>query len=119
MSNPPVRSDRDIEEARLLQRKLCAVLRVAEPGAPDPESFQEVLRLCDRALLAVDDEYCQQQLCEVERHAAKMFSASGVMFQRRLILDTLEAIGDRLASLYALGRSADAVGRTDTILEKR
>ena len=99
MSHPAVRSRRDLEEALLLQSKLRQLFDAAQPGSQDPASLKECRRLCDRALLAVDDEYCQQQLCEVERHAVKMFSAGGVMFQRRLILDTLEAIGDRLASL--------------------
>ena len=89
----------DVEEARLLQRKLCELFHAAQPGTPDTESLKEVHRLCDRALLAVDDEFCQDQICDVERYAVKLFSASGVMFQRRLILDSLEAIQDRLAVL--------------------
>jgi len=111
-------SERDLQEGRLLQRKLCELFDSAQPGTPDTESMQEVLRLCDRALLAVDDEFCQQQLCEVERHALKLFSPSGVMIQRRLILDTLEAIGGRLASLQSM-RGADAPARSEAILEKR
>ena len=119
MNNAPGRSPRDFEEARFLQGKLRQLFDSAKPGSEEPDSLTEVRRLCDRALLTTDDEFCQQQLCEVERHAAKMFSEGGVMFQRRLILDTLEAIGDRLASLQAVIRSADALARTETILDKR
>ena len=93
----------------MLRSKLCELFHAAQPGAPDPVLFKECRRLCERALLAVNDEFCQHQLCEVERHAAKLFSESGVMFQRRLILDTLEAIGDRLASLQSMHRPADAM----------
>ena len=99
MNSVLARSPLDLDEARFLQGKLRQLFDSAKPGAEDSNSLTEVLRLCDRALLTVDDDFCQQQLCEVERHAVKMFSASGVMFQRRLILDTLEAIGDRLANL--------------------
>ena len=119
MNNAPARSPRDLEEARFLQGKLRQLFDSAKPGAEEQDSLTEVRRLCDRALLTTDDEFCQQQLCEVERHAANMFSESGVMFQRRLILDTLEAIGDRLANLQAMGRSADALARTEAILDKR
>ena len=118
MSNAPVRSHRDLEEARLLQSKLCQLFHAAQPGSHDPASLTECRRLCDRALLAVDDDYCQHQLCEVERHAVKMFSAGGVMFQRRLILDTLEAIGDRLANLQSMHRSADVMARSEALILK-
>lgn len=110
-------SDRDLQEARLLQRKLSELFHEAQPGNPDHESLKEVRRLCDRALLAVDDEFCQDQYCEVERHAANLFSPGGVMFQRRLILESLEAIDERLASLQVL--SADAPVLTETTLQIR
>ena len=118
MNNTPGCSPRDLEEARLLQGKLRNLFDSAMPGAQDPNSLTEVRRLCDRAILTTDDEFCQQQLCEVERHAVKMFSASGVMFQRRLILDTLEAIGDRLNSLQSIDRSADAMARSEALILK-
>jgi hypothetical protein len=76
-------------------------------------------RLCDRALLAVDDEFCQDQLCEVERHAANLLAPGGVMFQRRLIYESLDAIQERLAVLQALDGSVHAVPSIETILEKR
>jgi hypothetical protein len=119
VNHPGICSRRDLEEARLLQGKLRQLFDSAHPGAADAENLKEMLRLCDRALLAVNDEYCQDQICEVERHALKLFSPSGVMFQRRLILESLEAIGDRLVSLQVMSRSADAVTRGEAILEKR
>lgn len=105
-------SDRDLQEARLLQRKLRELLHEAQPGNPDTESLKEVRRLCDRAILVVDDEFCQDQYCEVERHATNLFSAGGVMFQRRLILESLEAIHERLASLQVLTANVSAGGET-------
>ena len=119
MNRPGICSRLDLEEARLLQGRLRQLFHDAQPGAQDPDSLKEVRRLCDRALLAVDDEFCQDQICEVERHAAKLFSPGGVMFQRRLVLESLEAIGDRLASLQAISRSADTLARAETVLEKR
>jgi hypothetical protein len=110
-------SDRDLQEARLLQHKLRELLHEAQPGNPDTASLTEMRRLCDRALLAVDDEFCQDQFCEVERHAVNLFSPGGVMFQRRLILESLEAIHERLASLQTL--SADAPAGAAATLENR
>jgi hypothetical protein len=116
VNHPASCSDRDLQEARLLQRKLCELLHEAQPGNPDTESLKEVRRLCDRALLAVDDEFCQDQLCEVERHAVSLFSPGGVMFQRRLILESLEAIHERLASLQVL--ATDVVAGAEGSLQK-
>ena len=109
--------DRDVQEARLLQRKLRELLNEALPGNPDLDSLKEVRRLCDRALLAVDDEFCQDQLCEVERHAVNLLSPGGVLFQRRLILESLDAIQERLAVLQTVDSGADLVARAETILE--
>ena len=117
--NKPGCSQRDLEEARLLQSMLRQLFDSAQPGAAGAEYLREMLRLCDRALLAVNDEYCQDQICQVERYAVKLFSPSGVMFQRRLILESLEAIGDRLVSLQVISRSGELVGRGETVLEKR
>ena len=118
MSKPASCSDRDLQEARLLERKLRELLREVQPGNPDTGSLKEMRRLCDRALLAVDDEFCQDQLCEVERHAANLLSSGGVSFQRRLILESLDAIQERLASLQ-VGDGAHALASTATTLEKR
>lgn len=118
MNKPASCSDRDLQEAKLLQRKLRELFHEAQPGNPDTESLKEMRRLCDRALLAVDDEFCQDQLCEVERHAANLLSSGGVSFQRRLILESLDAIQERLASLQ-VGDGAQAVAGTATTLEKR
>ena len=119
MTSRLTRTPRDLEEASFLQRKLSELFQSAQPGPFATESLKQVRRLCDRALLAIDDEYCQDQICEVERHAVKLFSASGVMFQRRLILESLEAIGDRLSSLQDPSRSADAAASSEAVLEKR
>ena len=118
MSKPASCSDRDLQEARLLQRKLRELFHDAQPGNPDTDSLKEMRRLCDRALLAVDDEFCQDRLCEVERHAASLFSPTGVMFQRRLILESLDAIQERLANLQGMD-GVDAVAGAEAILEKR
>lgn len=100
----------DLAEARSLQRKLTEVLNSAQPGKGGAHSLQEVRQLCDRALLAIPDEPFQEKLCEMERYAADFLAADrsarrgrsatpGAVFQLRLILSTLEAISDRLASL--------------------
>jgi hypothetical protein len=119
VTHPASCSERDLQEARLLQRKLRELFREAQPGNPDTESLKEMRRLCDRALVAVDDEFCQDQLCEVERHAANLLSPAGVMFQRRLILESLDAIQERLASLQKLDGGVDAVAGAEAILGKR
>ena len=119
MNHPVSCSDRDLQEARLLQRKLRELFREAQPGNPDTESLKEMRRLCDRALLAVDDEFCQDRLCDLERHASNLLSPAGVMFQRRLILESLDAIQERLAVLQADDGGVDAVASAEAILEKR
>ena len=97
--------DCDFEEARLLQHKLREVLGRGSRAVSDEESLQTVQRLCDRAVLALTDEYCQEQLCEIERQARKLFSGGPLPFRRRLILDALEAINERLSGLEALQRA--------------
>jgi hypothetical protein len=119
VSEPALCSDRDLQEARLLQGKLRELLNQTQPGNPDIDSLKEVRRLCDRALLAVDDEFCQDQLCEVERHAVNLLSPGGVLFQRRLILESLDAIQERLAVLKALAGGLDPVASVESILAKR
>lgn len=110
MNLHPKYCDRDLAEARLLQQKLKELLNSAEPGKSAADSLQEVRQLCDRALLAVADEPFQEKLCEVERYAADFLAARrgattpGAIFQRRLILSTLEAINQRLTNLETLSR---------------
>ena len=121
MNLQPTYCDRDLAEARLLQQKLKELLNSAEPGKSGADCLQEVRRLCDRALLAVADEPFQEKLCEIERYAADFLAARrgattpGAVFQRRLILSTLEAIHQRLANLETLSR-ADAAPRVEGFL---
>jgi hypothetical protein len=80
--------------------------------------------LCDRALLAVADEPFQEKLCEIERYAADFLAARrggttpGAVFQRRLILSTLDAINLRLANLETLSQ-AGGVTRVEGFLLQR
>lgn len=122
MSLQPKYCDRDLAEARLLQQQLKEVLNSAEPGKSGADSLQAVRQLCDRALLAVADEPFQEKLCEIERYAADFLAARrgattpGAIFQRRLILSTLEAINQRLANLETLSRAGGGVPRAEGFL---
>ena len=118
----PKYCDRDLAEARLLQQKLKELLNSVKPGKSAAESLHEVRQLCDRALLAVADEPFQEKLCEVERYAADFLAARrgattpGAIFQRRLILSTLEAISQRLANLETLSRVGGGATRLEGFL---
>jgi len=111
----PKYSDHDLAEARSLQWELKAVLDSAQPGKGGAYSLQEVRQLCDRALLAIPDEPFQEKVCEIERYATDLLTAArktgrgrgatpGTVFQRRMILSTLDAINERLTSLETLRR---------------
>jgi len=111
----PKYSDRDLAEARSLQRRLNAVLTSAQPGKDGVLSLVVVMELCDRALVVIPDEPFQEKVCEIERYAVDFLAAArktarsrgatpGAVFQRRLILSTLDAINDRLTSLETLRR---------------
>jgi hypothetical protein len=120
----PKYSDHDLAEARALQRKLNAVLDSAQPGKAGAFSLLVVRQLCDRALLAIPDEPYQEKVCEIERYATDFLAAArckgrgrggatpGAVFQRRLILSTLDALNDRLTSLETLRRDDFVVSRT-------
>ena len=121
----PKYCDRDLAEARSLQQKLKELLNSVEPGKSAEDSLQEVRQLCDRALLAVADEPFQEKLCEIERYAADFLAARrgattpGAIFQRRLILSTLEAINQRLANLETLSRVGGGAPRLEGIRLQR
>ena len=118
----PKYCDRDLAEARLLQQKLKELLNSVKPGKSAAESLHEVRQLCDRALLAVADEPFQEKLCEIERYAADFLAARrgattpGAIFQRRLILSTLEAISQRLANLETLSHVGGSTPRLEGFL---
>ena len=118
----PKYCDRDLAEARSLQQKLKELLNSVEPGKSAADSLQEIRQLCDRALLAVADEPFQEKLCEIERYAADFLAARrgattpGAIFQRRLMLSTLEAINQRLANLETLSRVGGGAPRLDGFL---
>ena len=106
--------DLDLEEARLLQRKLREVFNSEQPFAE--ESMRAVTRICDRALVTVDDDYCQEMFCEVDRHAQKLYATGRC--DRRRIGRALDAINQRLGSLRTLRAAGGLVARAAVTLEK-
>lgn len=92
----------DLKEARLLYGKLREAISAESFAA---ESQQAVTRICDRALLTVDDDYCQQMFCEIDRQAQEL-STTG-RSDRRAIGFTLEAIRYRLRSLETVYRTGE------------
>ena len=102
MSEPQNWSELDLTEAQLLYRKLRETFSTESFAA---ESQQEVTQICDQALLSVDDDYCQQMFCEIERQAHDWLTTG--QSDRRAIGFTLKAIQFRLRSLETL-RSAGA-----------
>ena len=85
----------DLEEARVLQRKLRAVFSPKQPFAED--SARTVTLICDRAVLTIPDEYCQAMFCEVDSYAQKVLQTG--RRNTATIRIVLDAIQHRLESL--------------------
>ncbi len=107
-------TDRDLEEARQLQRKLRAVFNSRQPFAD--ESARTVTEICDQALLTIPDEYCQEMFCEVDRYAQKL-ALTGRRHPAALRV-VLDAIQHRLGSLQMLRRARDRIASSEVTLAK-
>lgn len=105
----------DIVDARSLCRDLRDLFESLEPGQDDAANLEEVQRLCEMALLTIDDSFCQKQMREVERYASYLFSSierphwdrgatPGAVFLRELILRILAAFDRRLLHLETMRR---------------
>jgi hypothetical protein len=106
-------SQGDVREARSLQQELGDLLRT------DPftrESMQAVTRLCDRAMVTVDDEYCQEIFAELDRQAHDLFRTGAR--NRTVIRIALEAIDCRLGSLETMRGAGNTVARAREVLAK-
>ena len=114
MTKPQAWTQRDVEEARLLHRKLCEVINSTQPFSQ--ESLRAVAQLCDRAVLMVDDEHCPDMFCEVERYAQALVTTG--QRDQRMIWITLDALEHRLTSLGTLRSSAELVAASQAILSK-
>ena len=103
----------DLEEARVLQRKLRAVFNPKQPFAED--SARAVTLICDQAVLTIPDEYCQAMFCEVDSYAQKvLLTGRRNAATIRIVLD---AIQHRLESLQ-LRPSRDRVAPVGAALSK-
>jgi len=102
--------DRNLEDARVLYGQLREIFLTHPPGRASVATFRQVHELCERALLASADPYCQKKIQEAERYAADYLSGtghrrwargptSGTVFLRRLIFRALEAYDTRLTNL--------------------
>jgi hypothetical protein len=114
VNNAPDVTDPDLEEARVLQRKLRTVFSSKQAFAED--SARAVTLICDQALLTIADEYCQEMFCEVESYAQMLLKTG-----RRnpaTIRIVLDAIQHRLGSLQMPGRTSDRIARAEVVLAK-
>jgi hypothetical protein len=100
-------SNRDIEDARALQRELRSLFDASESESDGEQKLAQVRRLC--AALALDDAYSREALRAVENYAGYYFGGqnqdahSGVRRSRlrALILTLLEALQTRLLEIEA------------------
>jgi len=106
-------SELDLTEAQLLYRKLREAFSTESFAA---ESQQAITQICDRALLIVDDDYCQRMFCEVDSYAQRL-----VQTGRRnpaTIRAVLDAIQHRLGSLQMLRSASTRLARSEATLAK-
>ena len=96
--------NRDIAAARKLYEEIRNVLE----GERSNATPQDLKVLCISFLYTIRDPYCQEKMCEVALRADELFDGRtqserraqpGAMFLRRLILNSLESVDDRLRAL--------------------
>jgi hypothetical protein len=117
-------AERAIEDAR----SVCQDLRTLfedESGSPE-EKLEEVQRLCELERLIVDDPRHHDRIRQVERYARYLLSGDhrrwarsampGAVFLRALILDLLDAVDIRLASLVVRQRAMMLRCRSQLVL---
>lgn len=99
----------EIGEARSLLRGLE---KLFTPGQGDASTLEEVQRLCESGIQALEDPYCQSVLRAIEQHAEHFFAPDDAAHPAErtalgrlyvLILKLLTAFEVRLAELEARG----------------
>ncbi len=101
---------RNLEDARVAYGQLREIFLTHPPGRANPAMLRQVQQLCERALAASSDPYCEKKIREAERYAADYLAGgghrrwargptSGTVFLRRLIFRALEAYDTRLRNL--------------------
>jgi hypothetical protein len=97
----------EIGEARLLLRDLE---KLFTPGQGDTSTLDEVKRLCESGIQAIEDPYCQSLLRAIEQHAEHFFAPDDAAHPAErtalgrvylLILALLAAFEVRLTELEA------------------
>lgn len=115
----------DIGEARSLHRDLE---RLFAPGKSDAGTLEEVKRLCESGMQAIEDPYCQGVLRAIEQHAVHFFATDEAAHPAErtalgrlylLILGLLAAFEARLAELEVRGPLAHIRERADHGLTHR
>lgn len=113
MNEPATWSRQDLQEARLLQKMLGEMLG-ANPFTQ--ESMRAVTHLCDRAMVSIDDEYCQEMFSHLDRLARRLHRTG--TRNRYMIRMALDAIDHRLGSLETLRGAGNTVARAQAVLAK-
>ena len=102
------RLNRDLDDAREVQRGLRDLLDTHGRRGADEYALEEVRRLCTLASITVADALYQKELHELERYATYLFSpdakrrrrvAGGSQRLRALTSELLNALGRRLDHL--------------------
>ena len=109
----------EIGEARSLLRDLE---KLFTPGQGDASTLDEVKRLCESGIDALEDPYCQSMLRAIEQHAEHFFAPDDAAHPAErtalgrlylLILALLAAFEVRLAELEARSTLAHIGERVD------
>lgn len=87
----------EIENGRKYHDALAEVFVKSARGAVGYHSILEVRRLCRAAFIAVDDNYCREQLDLIELYAADFFSEAGSKGWRRGALSGSDVLKDKIS----------------------
>jgi len=110
-------SDRDLEDARILQQDLVEIFTTPRASS-DADRLDEANRICQMLRIAIEDQPCHSCLRQIERYSAEFFvttddvgwtwhTPTGYAKLHGVLLRLVKAVGLRLTYLNARRRSSE------------
>jgi hypothetical protein len=121
--NPGEPSERELDDARTLQRDLADAFTAAQHPS-DADCLDEVRRICELTRIAINDEQCHAILQQIERYAECFFltddeipwtwhTSEAYAGLRGLLQRLAKALELRLTCLEARRRSLEVSGSNE------